>query len=278
MENNKEYTIYCSRCGSEMKNTSRCCMKCGNINPEHPSNKNVVKYFEDNPKEELSLNKNTYIMSNDYVSVSNLKSLSLNLKVCFFFNLILFLLTMIIFIGLYYSEYGSFSGVISSNIWIVLIFVPLFYIYSYAYQLLFVKLGYSWWKSFIPIYNFMLISKRLFDNELLGLLTLVPVVGQIFIIVIMYRLATKFGRNGILMILFPYIMIPIISYSEDSYENYNISFDQNREFVFKVKKSFLVLCSLFVIAGVLIFIFKFPIVDYFKGKWKEVNEVIYGEE
>lgn len=274
MNKSNDYTIYCSRCGSEMKNTSRCCMKCGNINPDHPSNKNVVKYFKDDQSDNIGFNKGNYINSTDYISVSNLKSLILNLKVCFFFNIILFILTMIFFVGLYYSEYGNFSEILSSNIWIILIIVPLFFIYSYAYQLLFVKMGYSWWKSFIPIYNFMLISKRLFNNELLGLLTLVPFVGQIFIIVIMYRLATKFGRSGLLMILFPYVMIPIISYSEDSYENYNISYEENGEFIFGIKKKFLVVCLLFVIAGLLIFVFKFPVIDYFKEKWNEVQEII----
>ena len=41
MNNDKSYTIYCSRCGAPMKNGARYCMKCGNLNPEHPENKSI---------------------------------------------------------------------------------------------------------------------------------------------------------------------------------------------------------------------------------------------
>ena len=53
--NNDDYTIICSRCGSEMKISSRCCMKCGSLNPEHPDNKGYEKYF--NKIDCLSINK-----------------------------------------------------------------------------------------------------------------------------------------------------------------------------------------------------------------------------
>ena len=34
--NDNSYTIFCSRCGAEMKSSARYCMKCGNLNPDHP--------------------------------------------------------------------------------------------------------------------------------------------------------------------------------------------------------------------------------------------------
>ena len=40
---NDEEMIYCSRCGEAMKASSRYCMKCGNLNYDHPENREVLK-------------------------------------------------------------------------------------------------------------------------------------------------------------------------------------------------------------------------------------------
>ena len=42
----KENVIYCSRCGSEMSANSRYCMKCGNLNENHPDNNKYSKIFK----------------------------------------------------------------------------------------------------------------------------------------------------------------------------------------------------------------------------------------
>ena len=47
MNDEQGSTIYCSRCGAEMKSTSRYCMKCGNLNYDHEDNKDYV-YVIDN--------------------------------------------------------------------------------------------------------------------------------------------------------------------------------------------------------------------------------------
>ena len=44
--------IYCSRCGAEMKSSSRYCMKCGNLNYDHEANKDL-KHIQ--PKEEKNI-------------------------------------------------------------------------------------------------------------------------------------------------------------------------------------------------------------------------------
>ena len=43
--NDNSYTIFCSRCGAEMKSSARYCMKCGNLNPDHPENKSMEKFI-----------------------------------------------------------------------------------------------------------------------------------------------------------------------------------------------------------------------------------------
>lgn len=35
----------CVRCGSEIKETDRCCLKCGAINYNHPQNKEFVENY-----------------------------------------------------------------------------------------------------------------------------------------------------------------------------------------------------------------------------------------
>ena len=51
---NKDYTIYCSRCGAEMKASSRYCMKCGNLNYDHPDNASMKKILGKEQKEASS--------------------------------------------------------------------------------------------------------------------------------------------------------------------------------------------------------------------------------
>ena len=135
-------------------------------------------------------------------------------------------------------------------------------------------MGYSWWKALIPIYNVMLISKKVFDNMFLGLIIIVPIIGQIYLLVLMYKLAIKFNRNGLLMVLFPFIMIPLISFSEDLYEKKNDSGNFDYESTYGMKKKFLILCSIFLLIGLLMLLFKFPIIDYFKNKWNEVQSIL----
>ena len=243
MNNDSEYTIFCPKCGSEMKNTSRYCMKCGYLNLNHPNNKNVSKYFENSISDTTKDLSGTYILSNN--KTNDFNYMKKNLKYCFIVNLILFLLTVVCFAVIYYKNNGGFSNVLSSNVWFIFIIVPLFYLYLYSYELLFIKMGYSWWKALIPIYNIMLISKKVFDNLFLGLIIIVPIVGQIYFLILMYKLAIKFNRNGLLMVFFPFIMIPLISFSEDLYEKQNIRSNFSFESSYGIKKKFLILCSIF---------------------------------
>lgn len=274
MNNDGEYTIFCPKCGNEMKNTSRYCMKCGHLNIDHPDNKNVSKYFEDSGNTIVNNYNGKYIMTNNALKNIDHNFMKKNSRYCFIFNLITFLLTVICFSVIYYRNNGGFSNVLSSNVWSIFIVIPLMYIYCYAYELLFIKMGYSWWKALIPIYNVMLISKKVFDNMFLGLIIIVPIIGQIYLLVLMYKLATKFNRNGLLMVLFPFIMIPLISFSEDLYEKENDSGNFDYESTYGMKKKFLILCSIFLLIGLLMLLFKFPIIDYFKNKWNEVQSLL----
>ena len=45
---------------------------------------------------------------------------------------------------------------------------------------------------------------------------LVPVLGEILAIVLLFNLGKKFYKNGILTVFFPYVMIPIIAFDKNS--------------------------------------------------------------
>ena len=97
MNNDGEYTIFCPKCGNEMKNTSRYCMKCGYLNIDHPNNKNVSKYFEDSENTIVNNYNGKYIMTNNALKNIDHNFMKKNSKYCFIFNLITFLLTFVCF-------------------------------------------------------------------------------------------------------------------------------------------------------------------------------------
>ncbi len=43
--------INCSRCGAQMRNDARYCMKCGNLNYAHQENKSMQQYATNNSKD-----------------------------------------------------------------------------------------------------------------------------------------------------------------------------------------------------------------------------------
>ena len=65
-----------------------------------------------------------------------------------------------------------------------------------------------------------------------------------------------------------------ISFSEDLYEKENDSGNFDYESTYGMKKKFLILCSIFLLIGLLMLLFKFPIIDYFKNKWNEVQSIL----
>ena len=278
MEDNSTYTIYCSRCGSEMKNNSRYCMKCGNLNMDHPDNKGMVKYVKDN-KGDYSYSSGEKFINNE-VNNGDLKLVSLrkSLKSCFIFNTILYLVSILLTFFIYYNYLGNIEAVFNSSIAYCVIAVSISFIYMFAYELLFIKLGFSWWESLVPIYNVILLSKRVFDNDYIGLLILVPFVGQIFSLILIYKMGVKFGKSGILTLLFPVIMILIISFGEALFDDTKIVSDDDYAYFFKIKKYFLILCFIFIFGSVSLIILNKSVSDvvisYFKDRYHEVKKIL----
>ena len=76
--------------------------------------------------------------------------------------------------------------------------------------IIFVKAGIEGWKCLIPFYSSYCLTKIVFGNGWLFLITLIPIVGSIFDLVRFWKLAKVFG-GGIGMCLLM-LFIPIIGY------------------------------------------------------------------
>ena len=278
MEDNITYTIYCSRCGSEMKSNSRYCMKCGNLNVDHPDNKGMVKYVKNNSGDYSYSSGEKFIKNSDHNGDINLVSLRKSFKSCFIFNTIFYLLSLLSTFFIYYNCLGNIDVVFNSSISYTVIVISMLYIYIFAYELLFVKLGFSWWEALVPIYNVILLSKRVFNNNYIGLLILVPFIGQIFSLVLIYKMGVKFGKSGILTLLFPVIMILIISFGEALFDNTKVVSDDDYAYCFKIKKYFLILCFIFIFGSISLIILNKSVSDivmnYFKDRYNEVKKIL----
>lgn len=260
MDNDNDTIIYCSRCGAEMKSSSRYCMKCGNLNYDHEANKDLKRI---QPKEERRVYQ---VGSGETINVSSdnggnnlsIAQNTYNDKNCFLVNFGLYLIIVLL------CGYFSFGGVytvdslLTSSFPLLLIIISSLFLYFYAIQLVYVKSDKKWWYAFIPIYNIMVLSDITFHNKYLGLLVLIPGLGIIFLLVIFYQLGKKFNYNGLLTALLPFIMVLFIGFGVHPYEgkifvNYNEKHSLEKKY--KYRKVSFVTGILFIAVGISMFIF-----------------------
>ncbi len=150
------------------------------------------------------------------------------------------------------GEY-SFDSIIRSAFPVLAIIISVIFFYLYAFQLLFMKCNLVWWKSLIPIYNFIVLSNTLFHNKWMGVLACIPGIGIIIILVFFYQLGIKFQYNGIFSALFPIISLPIMGYGDHLYEGcLFVEGDPNlaTEKYYKRKKYYLIIVGFIFLFGV----------------------------
>ena len=104
--------------------------------------------------------------------------------------------------------------------------IPLFFsmmialFYVICYWKLFTKAGKPGWAALIPIYNTLIQLEILGREWVWILLMLIPGVNLVIVVVMMLDLAKVFGKDsafGCLMVLFPYILIPILAFGDAKY-------------------------------------------------------------
>ena len=252
--NGKGYLTYCSRCGAEMYSNARYCMKCGNLNPDHPDNKGVSKYLEKKSKgytvgSGQSLKKKELNVLNKKVNATVKGEHTGNFTLCFTVNMILYLVICFGCLFYYYLlARGDFVSIIVSNLGEIILGFSVFFFYVYSIELVFMKMNKCWWYALIPFYNFYVLADAVIGSPLINKLIWIPVIGQVLYLYVLFKLGPCFKKPGILVLLLPFIMIPWIAFDGSAYYGTYYTSGENRmEDEFHMRRVFL-FCAFFLTA------------------------------
>lgn len=258
MNQDNGFKTYCPRCGSEMNSNSRYCMKCGYLNPTDPANQGMNKFMAKEKQEIYQIGSGqTIVQNNDNNQVTiSIASNTGNRLVCFLLNYLIYIgIVIVSFILLVGNKVVDLNSIKNSLFPDVVLAISIAFIYIYSIQLIFVKCNQKWWYALIPFYNLFVLCDIVFRKKWLGIILLIPVIGQIFLLVILYKMAMRFKYSGLLAILFPIIFVPLMGFGTRLYEGVSyISEDRTLEKDYKRKKVFFVtLMILLVLSGILVF-------------------------
>lgn len=248
--------MFCPRCGEKMDPNRRYCMKCGALNYEHPENQKMTQYITE---AELEKAKDDYNNNNvDTIQVGgeviktkkdDKRKSYVDTKSVFGLELLMaILLGALCYFGFNYSI--NLSLVVA----IVYFFITFFVLSGIC---IYMKGGYSGFVPLIPFYSQYAYCDIALGNGWLFFLTLIPIFGLFYALYINYRLGKAFGKNGILTIFFPIIMIPIIAFSDSA--NYEGKGKKYQDYVKKEKRRNTKFAAL--VYSVLIFGFAFLILS-----------------
>lgn len=253
-----EYIIYCSRCGEPMKNTSRYCLKCGNLNPDHPANQNYSKILKKQKKKGFNVTSGLFSVVNNNTGSKVTETIGISsdpggFNFCFFLNFCVYLvLAFAVLLYYFFVNDQDIVGLISSRAGYILLIITGVFFYSYSWELIFIKMNKPWWSSLVPIYNFYLAADALYNGKKnYKTLALIPVVGQIYSIYLLYKMGSAFKVSGISMVLLFPIMIPKVAFGGSSFNNIRyISNTNSSEKEFKKKRLFLTFSVVFAILSI----------------------------
>ena len=258
----KGFTIYCDRCGAEMDSNARYCMKCGNLNYNHEANKNMQQFIKNEKQSTYEVGSGKFMVNNTISNNINsqvrtsIANNTGNKLVCFLLNFGIFIAIMLINLSSVLKGNSFSIDLLANSLFpMYAITVSVIFIYVYSLQLIAVKCNKPWWSMLIPVYNLMVLSEITFKKKWIGLLTLIPYVGILVFLAMIYMLGKKFNYNGILTVVLSFIYLPLIAYGTHAYEGYVFvedSLNKSIERDYRLKKLFLTIVLLFLIVGVLL--------------------------
>ena len=286
--------VYCSRCGEEMSRKARYCMKCGNLNYEHPDNKKMEKFADKNPKGIYQIGEGKTIKTNTIKDGFSVPTNTGNPKKFFLYNVLgycgsLVLIGLILFI----VNGFSFTNFLDSSYSFICLIFSVVFLYVCALELMFMKTNNPWWAALIPFYNLGIISKIAMKKEVFAVIYILPIVGffillynltnkvSIYMYILpilgllvifhtMYKIGKQFGYNGYLSaLLFP-IFIPIIGFRTNSFNKITYLDVNEKNAVekdFKRRNRLLMLIIVFIFIGVSLY----AITNYKELKEKSEN-------
>ena len=217
-------SMYCARCGAPFNPKSRYCMKCGNINPDHPDNKNMSKYIKKNGGEGYRIGSGRSLVKrkNNVLGVKGANSTigdrTGSFSICFAVNMVFYLVLSVGTLLYYYLlARGNFGIVITSNISTYLLIYAVVFFYLFSLECIFIKLNRRWWLAAIPVVNMCVLVEAVNSNYKLALFSLIPGIGQLIWIYSIYKMGVSFQKSGILTVICPFIMFPVIAFGGSSF-------------------------------------------------------------
>ena len=257
------YTFSCPRCGNEVNGNSRYCMKCGYLNPSHPDNQQYMNLIQ-GQKESYTVTNGS--LSNVNVNINEVRATGVDVAfgnntgsfmICFILNFVFYFVSVLGLFGACYSLYnGNIQMVFASELCYLLFGLTIFSIINYSIQLVYMKMNCRWWAPFIPFYNLYAMSVALDGKKWVNFLVFIPFIGQLYYIVLLYKMGVAFKVSGFLTVLFPFIMFPVIGFGSNGFNNVcYISERDSLEKEYKKKKTFFVVSIIVLILCVVMFIY-----------------------
>ena len=109
-----------------------------------------------------------------------------------------------------FKIFTYYPKTLGANIFMVLFVILMLFSMAKIYK----KANQPAWGAFIPVYNLFVLSEMVFGIGWLFVLEFLPYyLGYIFGLVSFFMLGKKFNTSGILTMLFPFIMIPVIAFN-----------------------------------------------------------------
>ena len=256
MNEDNQLKIVCPRCGNQINSNSRCCLNCGWLNPNDPANQNMRQFVSEKEKNLYQVGSGKTIVQNNGQFANSIASNTGSRKLCFLVNYLLYIAIIILsFIIVLGNTTIDLNSIKNSSFPYIVFIVSIVFLYVYSMELIFIKSNKKWWYSLIPIFNLFILADITFKKKWLGIILLVPIIGQIFLLIIFYKLGTRFKYNGLLSLIFPIIYIPLMGFSSRFYESINyIDEKDSLEKDYKRKKLFFISLLLFlIVSGIFIF-------------------------
>jgi len=211
--------LYCSRCGEEISVNSRYCMKCGNINYNHPENQGMKKFEKKNDNHIYEVGQGDTIKTRTAKDMITIPTHTGNQKKAYLLNYLVYIGFILIYALITYIKFDfSYFGFLDSSFTIGVVVFSIIFLYVSSLEIIFMKTNNPWWSALIPIYNIGVFSKITLGKAILGFLYLVPVLNILLFFYSMGKLGKRFGYNSKLTAILFFIMIPVIAYRTNSFD------------------------------------------------------------
>ena len=165
-------------------------------------------------------------------------------------------------------------GIVTSQLPYYIIGFSIFSIELYSMQLVFMKMNKPWWSAVIPFYNFYQMADAIYGPSLIRTLTLIPIVGQVVSLYLLYKMGDCFKESRLSTLLLAFVMFPIIGFGESSFYGTNyIGKKHTIEQEYKMKRMPLSLGFFYLVACVALIVYVNT--THLKNEIGEVNAAMF---